>query len=364
MNRNRLPLLLLLLLLPAGFLLLYLWLPQPTAQRLEAGSPGSRSGVIATSPSGAIALNAAAPDMAAQAALKPALRQVAQQYLASNQWPEYSLPLANSQTELLQPNRGADVQHSFEPLGLDGGLQLTLDRYRYRYGDEALAQIILSASDQLNPQISRLTLTISDRHGKPVAELEQMSFAGNQQQYRGQRRFALASGWPQELQLNATLMFVDGQQLSYSAPFEAFDAVAEITGVEDSSVDDNHLIIPVTIRDAEPGYYKLAAALLDQRQTPLAYLQGKAQLSSRGHIELKVHGSLLVYLSAPQTLYLSELQLRRIPARPGADSRIGWGHSRESRYAVPGVDPGEFDATPFQSAQVEARAEFLKNLSQ
>lgn len=295
-------------------------------------------------------------------ALQPALQQVSRLYRQQNRWPDYSIPLAAHQQELLQPNQAAAMHYSLQPLGLDASLTLQLDRYRYRYGEPAAASVQLQAGDSLIGQIRRLQLQVSDRRQQVLATLASEPLSNNQWQWRSE--FEVAEQWPAELQLDARLQFADGQQLSYSVPFTAFTAVAEINGIAATHITDNQLQITLNIRDAEPGYYKLGAALLDQRQQPLAYLQGKGKIGRRGELLLKVHGSLLAGLNGRQDLILSALQLRRIPAKPGDGQQIGWGVSRESQYTISDIDPARFSDTPFQNAGVNARADFLENLSQ
>ncbi|MCH2039682.1 MAG: hypothetical protein MK185_03490 [Saccharospirillaceae bacterium] len=297
------------------------------------------------------------------APLKPVLRQVAQQYQRQNQWPSYSLPLSDHQLELIYPNQGAEISQSLQPLGLNGELRIDLDHFRYRVGETLSAQVSLIADDALLSQISELKITVIDRQKKTLQQLSSR-LSEQSQGNQWQAQIIVPDSWPQEASVNAQMVFVDGQQLNYSAPFQVFDPVAEVAGVKTSHVDDNELIIPVDIKKAKSGYYKLAAALFTEQNQPIAYLQGKAKIaSSTGMIELKVHGSLLAGLGPRQDLVIKSFQLRRIPARPG-DGVIGWGISREPSYVIKQVNPALFDDRPFQNAQVIARAEFLKNLAQ
>ena len=295
--------------------------------------------------------------------LKPVLRQVAQQYQRQNQWPSYSLPLSGHQLELIYPNQGAGISQPLQPLGLNGELRIDLDHYRYRVGETLSAQVSLIADDALLSQISELQITVIDRQKKTLQQLSSRN-SEHSQASQWQAETEVSDRWPEEASVNARMIFVDGQQLNYSAPFQVFDPVAEVSGIKTPYVDNNELIIPVDVKKAKSGYYKLAAALFTAEDQPIAYLQGKTRIaSSSGMIELKVHGSLLAALGSQQDLVIKSFQLRRIPARPG-DGVVGWGVSREPSYVIKQVNPALFDDQPFQSAQVIARAEFLKKLGQ
>jgi len=103
--------------------------------------------------------------------LKPALQRVAVQYRHQNRWPEYSLPLSDSQTELIYPNQGAAIQHSLQPLGLDGELRIDMEHYRYRQGDQISVQVSLFGSRDLFAQTSQLQLTVTDRKKQAIQSL-------------------------------------------------------------------------------------------------------------------------------------------------------------------------------------------------
>lgn len=293
------------------------------------------------------------------AAMQQAMTQVAAAYQVSSQYPSYSIPLGSQQTELLQPNAGAHSVRDLNTAGLPGQLSIQLSAYRYRQEEPIEADITLSGDDALFSQLSGLTLSVRDNNNA-VLLMPQAQIQNNSNEQRLQTRFSSSDNWPTELNLVAELQLSDGSTLRQSAPFQVFTAVAEITGTGTPYVDDNELVIPVNIEKAAAGYYKLAASLHYADKKPLAYLQGKGRIGSSGTLELRVHGSLLYNLDGIQNLWIGNLQLRKMPEKPGPE--VQWGFSRDDFYAVKNVDPSRFSPIPFQDEQTLSRLQFLQSL--
>ncbi|MCD8521405.1 MAG: hypothetical protein LRY72_03920 [Saccharospirillaceae bacterium] len=293
------------------------------------------------------------------AAMQQAMTQVAAAYQISSQYPPYSIPLDSQQTELLQPNAGAHSVRDLNSVGLPGQLSIQLSAYRYRQDEPIEADITLSGDDALFSQLSGLTLSVRD-NSNTVLLMPQAQIQNNRSEQRLHTRFSGRDSWPTELNLVAELQLSDGSTLRQSAPFQVFTAVAEITGLGTPYVDDNELVIPVDIDQAAAGYYKLAASLHHADKKPLAYLQGKGRIGSSGTLELRVHGSLLYNLGGIQNLWIGNLQLRKMPEKPGPE--VQWGFSREDFYAVNNVDPSRFSPIPFQDEQTLSRLQFLQSL--
>ncbi len=293
------------------------------------------------------------------AAMQQAMTQVAAAYQVSSQYPSYSIPLGSQQTELLQPNAGAHSVRDLNTVGLPGQLSIQLSAYRYRQEEPIEADITLSGDDALFSQLSGLTLSVRDNNNA-VLLMPQAQIQNNSNEQRLQTRFSSSDNWPTELNLVAELQLSDGSTLRQSAPFQVFTAVAEITGTGTPYVDDNELVIPVEIEKAAAGYYKLAASLHYADKKPLAYLQGKGRIGSSGTLELRVHGSLLYNLDGIQNLWIGNLQLRKMPEKPGPE--VQWGFSRDDFYAVKNVDPSRFSPIPFQDEQTLSRLQFLQSL--
>lgn len=303
------------------------------------------------------------------AAMQQAMTQVAAAYQVSSQYPSYSIPLGSQQTELLQPNAGAHSVRDLNTVGLPGQLSIQLSAYRYRQEEPIEADITLSGDDALFSQLSGLTLSVRDNNNAVLlmpqtdvqnSQAQNTQTGNNSNEQRLQTRFSSSDNWPTELNLVAELQLSDGSTLRQSAPFQVFTAVAEITGTGTPYVDDNELVIPVNIEKAAAGYYKLAASLHYADKKPLAYLQGKGRIGSSGTLELRVHGSLLYNLDGIQNLWIGNLQLRKMPEKPGPE--VQWGFSRDDFYAVKNVDPSRFSPIPFQDEQTLSRLQFLQSL--
>ncbi|QQD22427.1 hypothetical protein GJQ54_11920 [Oceanospirillaceae bacterium ASx5O] len=296
------------------------------------------------------------------APMQEALLQVAAAYEITSQFPPYSIPLSEQQTELLQPNAGAVTQRDLTPLGLPGSLTVQLSAFRYKVGDSIKADITLSGDDALFTQLGSLRLTLENDDGEVLQRL-QSSPAQNPNEYRWQAEFEAREDWAGMLNVVADMRLTDGAELQQRAPLQVFNAVAEVTGIGTTRISNNELIIPVEIRDAESGFYKLAATLHRADQSPLGYLQGQAKIGSSGTIDLKAHGMLLHALGNTQPLLIGNIQLRKIPERPQPGVDIEWGFSREDFYQTDDIDPSRFVAEPFQDEQTAMRLQFLQSLA-
>ena len=291
--------------------------------------------------------------------LQPALAELAQVYEQQIRYPEYSIPLSEQQLDLLYPNRGAEVSRDLRPLGLNGDLVVSLDRYRAKVGSVLSWQGRLLGEDDLTSQISYL----SARLEYSQSDINQVLTTAMQNTPSGleiKGEFEVPNTELGEWRLVVTMALVDGADLRQSAVFHVIDPVAAITGIGRQQQQGNELVIPVQIEDAEPGYYKLSANIYSADERPLSHLQGKAKLGRRGVIELRLHGSLIHSLPQAQALLLGQLQLRRIPAKPG--SSIRWGESEEAQYRLQEVNPQQFDSTPHQDATAVMRLQFLQQL--
>lgn len=296
------------------------------------------------------------------APMQQALLQVAAAYEITSQFPPYSIPLSEQQTELLQPNAGAINQRDLTPLGLPGSLTVQLSAFRYKVGERIQADITLSGDDALFTQLGSLRLHLENDDGEVLQRL-QSSPEQHPNEYRWQTEFEAKKDWAGMLNLVAEMRLTDGAELQQRAPLQIFNAVAEVTGLGATSISNNELIIPVEIRDAKSGFYKLAATLHRADQSPLGYLQGQAKIGSSGTIDLKAHGMLLHALGNTQPLLIGNIQLRKIPERPEPGVDIEWGFSREEFYRTGDIDPSRFVAEPYQDEQTAMRLQFLQSLA-
>lgn len=336
-----------------------LWAQQRSAAVIM--SPASQMPSISAMPELPVMPRPAAPEpLVMSTPMQATISQVAAAYEHISQFPPYSIPLSEQQTELLEPNAGATNARDLSPIGLPGELVMTLSAFRYKVGDEIEATIVLSGDDSLFTQLAPLRLFLEDDDGKRITQLTARA-QQNRNEWQWQSKFDAKEAWQGSLNIVAELVLTDGAYMQQRVPFEVFDAVAEITGLGSLRVENNELIIPVQIADAEPGFYKLAASLHRADQSPLGYLQAQARVSGSGTIELKAHGMLLHTLTARQALWLGNFQLRKMPERPGPD--IAWGFSRDAFYRTDEVDPARFSGEPYQDEQTAMRLQFLQSLA-
>ena len=299
-------------------------------------------------------------------ALTSTFQNVAAGYAVTSQFPSWSVPLDQHQTDLLNPNGESFNHRDLTPAGLPLTISMALSAYRYAPGEIIEGAVSLSGDADTLRRVRNVSVAITDSRLRPIKELQavpasQTDSNSTSAGTRWETHIAADPEWPQQLNYTTVVTLNDGQTVSQSSPFQVTAWSAMITGVGSHWQEGNELVIPVTVRDASPGYYKLGAALFDQQQQPVAYLQGKQSLSgSSGTIKLRVWGSLLQQLEQPQKLWLGSFQLRNVPSRPG--SPIQWGHSQQDRYPISTVDPARFDAEPYQDEQAQARLEFLQAL--
>lgn len=292
--------------------------------------------------------------------MQDTLSHVATAFEHISQFPSYSIPLSEQQTELLAPNAGASQERDLNPIGLPGQLAMTLSAFRYQVGDTIEADIRLSGDDSLFVQLAPMRLFLEDDDGKRIATINAQP-QSNRNEWQWRVELEAKDAWIGRLSMVSELVLTDGAYMQQRVPFEVFDAVAEITGLGSPRIENNEWIIPVQITHAEPGFYKLAASLHRADKSPLGYLQAQARVSGSGTIELKAHGTLLHALKGRQAFWLGNFQLRKMPERPGPE--IQWGFSREAFYRTEDVDPARFSGEPYQDEQTAMRLQFLQSLA-
>ncbi|WP_221795138.1 hypothetical protein [Oceanobacter mangrovi] len=344
----------------------------------------------ASSPPTAPAAPAANPATAVDAvtALKTSVALIASGYQQVSQYPDYSVPLDQFQTDLLYPNAASSNRRDLTPAGLPLKISVEVSAYRHTFdqpiesltsisGDSGVLAAIGSVRMSVRDSDNRILQTLKTRRSgdnglfsalgqitsdsqQPAPAINREAATSSTQSWRSQ--FEGQRSWPSELNLTAEITLSDGQHFIQSTPFRLIELAAVITGVGRPWQDGNELVIPVQLEQAQKGYYKLGAVLYDADKRPIGYLQGKQQLkTSTGTIDLRAWGSLLHQLSQAQGLWLGSFQLRNVPARPGSPTL--WGDSQQPDYALPTVNPEDFSNEPYQNQQAQARLEFLQALS-
>src|SRR5690606_39191738 len=122
------------------------------------------------------------------APMQEALLQVAAAYEITSQFPPYSIPLSEQQTELLQPNAGAVTQRDLTPLGLPGSLTVQLSAFRYKVDDIINVAIPVIGDDALFTRLGALRLTLEYDDGV-VLQRRRSSPAQNANEYLCQAEF-------------------------------------------------------------------------------------------------------------------------------------------------------------------------------
>ncbi|MCD8533123.1 MAG: hypothetical protein LRY66_17615 [Saccharospirillaceae bacterium] len=293
------------------------------------------------------------------AAMQQAMTQVAAAYQISSQYPPYSIPLDSQQTELLQPNAGAHSVRDLNSVGLPGQLSIQLSAYRYRQDEPIEADITLSGDDALFSQLSGLTLSVRD-NSNTVLLMPQAQIQNNRSEQRLHTRFSGRDSWPTELNLVAELQLSDGSTCARVRRFRSLPPSPKSPASARLMSTTTNWSFRSTLTKPPPVTTSSPPACTMPIKSPLAYLQGKGRIGSSGTLELRVHGSLLYNLGGIQNLWIGNLQLRKMPEKPGPE--VQWGFSREDFYAVNNVDPSRFSPIPFQDEQTLSRLQFLQSL--
>ena len=347
----------------AGAALLILLRPQPEVIRTDAVTRQPEQTSARPAPAHDYAARPPQPAQQLPQDMQAAIRNVADAYQQDSQYPPYSIPLSEAHSELLYPDAATASTRDLTIYGLPGSLSVSLSAYRYRPGDIIEADVHLRGDHTLFTQVARVSLSLRDKDNQLLQPLSAASTTTSAEEWLYHARVGAQKDWPTELNLTAEVFLTNGESLKQSAPFQLFVPVAEITGLGNSSRHDNELIIPVQIKNAQPGFYKLGAALLYADHKPIAYVQGKGRISgSSGTLELKVWGALLAQMPDKARLELGSFQLRRIPEKPGP--AVGFGSSKQAFYTVGDINPADYSDLPYRNEQALQRLQFLQSLGQ
>jgi len=296
-----------------------------------------------------------------QGQLAGELARVADVYEQTSRFPPYSIPISSDNVDDYRYNTYSTVEIPFSDGNGEARIRVRLERLHFEKGEPivGVAQVSGSASSAL--ELDRVTLR---DHSNEVLYSQGLESANESGEYDillrpSQTRSA---DWPGELMLMVSGEFRD-RKVDAVAPLRYEEPVGEIDSVGSAFIEGAHLVIPVEADLHEEGYYGISGNLYSESGTPLVHLEHQATLSRLDNsTRLKVHREALVAKDDEGPYYLSDLVIRKLPARPGDRTRFGPEVTDE--FSVSGFPFRRYEDTPYEDPLREARLEFLRSAGQ
>lgn len=279
------------------------------------------------------------------------LASAAEQYTRNVRHPEYSVPISEEQAKAYAGNRFDPVEL---PLEGDGQFTVTLEKYRFVQDEDILVVATITGSQVAGDRLAATLESTESRQEHASADLQKES---GEPYYDGVIK---ADAAPGEYRLIVEAS-IDGKPVRHASTLTIEPDLGEFDGLGSPRVNNNDLIIPVHFDAREPGFYALAAQLY-YKGRPLAQLQTERRLDgTTDTLELKAHGSVLADRDISGELELRNLQIRRLPAKPGDRTDYGFGPDEGYSFSPPDLD-GLTDS-PASDPESEQRAALLRQLA-
>ncbi|MCR8915772.1 hypothetical protein FDP08_03655 [Marinobacter panjinensis] len=279
------------------------------------------------------------------------LASAANQYTQNIRYPEYSIPLSEDQAQAYRGNRFEPVEL---PLEGDGRFTVTLEKYRFVQDEDILVVATITGSSVVS---DRLEVTLESTESRQQHASSSLKNDSGDSYYEG---VISADAEPGEYRLIVEAS-VDGKPVRHASTLTIEPDLGEFDGLGSPRVSNNDLVIPVHFDANEPGFYALAAQLYHNGRA-VAQLQAEKRLDgTTDTLELKAHGSVLANREITGELELRNLQIRRLPARPGDRTDYGFGPEEGYSFSPPDLD-GLTDS-PASDPESEQRAALLQKLA-
>lgn len=279
------------------------------------------------------------------------LASVAEQYTQNIRYPAYSVPISEAQAKAYAGNHFDPVEL---PLEGNGRFTVTLEKFRFVQDED-----ILVVASITGPQVvgNRLEASLESSETRQQHASTSLHRESGDAYYEG---VISADAEPGEYRLIVEAT-IDGKPVRHVSTLNIEPDLGEFDGLGTPRVNSNDLIIPVHFDANEPGFYALAAQLYHNGR-PLAQLQAEKRLDgTTDTLELKAHGSVLANREITGKLELRNLQIRRLPAKPGDRTDYGYGPDEGYSFSPPDLD-GLTDS-PASDPESEQRAALLQKLA-
>lgn len=284
-------------------------------------------------------------------AMQAAWAEVAAAYEVSARYPSYSIPLSS---DLAVAYRG----NAFEPISLPlvtgAVMRVTLPQLRYPQGEPVPVRAEVQGAAHVDPTMHARLIAVRDETEVASAELRAASPG---ELFQGQISTDDLPAGEYRLIVRA---YIDQEAIQHVSPLMIEPEIGQVLGLGVTSVAENHLVVPVRFEAHSAGRYAVSANLFTGGQ-PIAHLTAEANLvAGEGDIPMRVYGSLLVGQNLGAGLHLMDVQVRRLPARPGVRTAYGFGASEGYAVAVPSLDT--LEDLPYHDELTQQRIDFLRSL--
>lgn len=322
-------------------------LPTPLkhAFQAEAVAPASTP-----SPEPVLANPSAEPAPPSDDALGYMFMQVADQYEHNSRYPAYSVPLSRDQAAAYAGNHFDPITL---PLSNGGEFTVSLEKFRFTRGQDILVVASLSG-----PMVVGHTMSARLESATNGSEAGSATLSPAEDGFLEGIMGSDVSPGEYRLIVEAS---VDGKPLRHVSTLTIEPDLGEFEGIDSPHVSGNDLVIPFQFDARETGAYALSGHLFANGQ-PIAHLTLEQHLDNRSNtIELKAHGSVLASHTDKETMTLKNLQIRRLPARPGDRTDYAFGPEEGYQFSPPDLD--SLEDTSARDPLSEQRAALLKSMA-
>lgn len=309
----------------------------------------------------------ALPILSVEQGMQHEMQRVADIYEQRSQYAPYSLYLSPEQTDLINPNQSHESPRAYDVDGEQISVLIKPRNYRFAKSDKVLADIVIKSSAQGLDSITQLTLEITSLVSK-----QSWSMTTSKDIKEKGTRTIVAEFDPnseldrfldEDYSLVVKVDFNGEPGVIQSAPIKIVATVAEVTGISSQSIEDNDLIIPITIKAEKSGYYQFSASLFDVKSnSAISFVIAKQYLNSGlSTMKAKVQGLLLRDKGFSGPFRLQGITLVKKSERPGMAEEYGLA---ADSYLVEAVDLNDFESIPYEDPMTEQRLEFMRSIGQ
>jgi hypothetical protein len=309
----------------------------------------------------------AEPSAASENPMQEQLAEIASAYQRNSRFPTYSQPLTDNDWSALNPRAFVPEER---PLSNAPSLRVSIELPHYIVDSnrELPVQVIVvsDGSGSSAPPLKATSVQVlirSRNASSPPVLLVKTRAQGNVDTFAATiPATALSPFANAEVEVAALLALSDGQSSSASTMIQLFQSTASLDAIGAAYTDGTHLFIPLFFQVMDAGMYRVQANLFTQAGEPVAHLNSTFTLSA-GNVTglLKVHATTLTEQGLAGPYVLTDINLMRMPAAPGEQTR--YGSSQAESYPVNGFPLDSYSDEPYQDPAAQQRLEFLEKLS-
>ncbi len=295
-------------------------------------------------------------------AMRFQMADVAEAYRENMRYPKYSIPLKETDWDLLNPRPFIPRESP-----LKNGLSATmiLDHYIVSRSRDLPVKLIIRGGQEDGNYAVDVALSLSDKgKTRPLISLNESDWNENTVTYTGTiPADKLKDAGPGEVIINAGISFANGEDEKVVTVVKLFDNAATLTDLGEPYIDGADLVIPAHLDVQTPGHYRFQANLYDESgQQPISHLNSEFELSEGSSSGLvRVHAATLRNGGDPGPYLLKDINVTKSPENPG--ERTGYGSSASDSFLVQGFHLNSYSEEPYENPQTKQRLEFLQRLA-